>query len=81
MALEGEDCDLTALIDNYADLVAIGTIGDIVPLTGKPQLCKGWLAVNVPNRPDRPESFNRTGGDGGPPPDCWQCGVYACTAY
>ncbi len=35
MALEGRDCDLTALIDNYADLVAIGTIGDIVPLTGE----------------------------------------------
>lgn len=35
MALEGEDCDLTALIENYADLVAIGTIGDIVPLTGE----------------------------------------------
>lgn len=34
-ALEGEDCDLTALLDNYADLVAIGTIGDIVPLTGE----------------------------------------------
>jgi len=35
MALEGEDCDLTGLLDNYADLVAIGTIGDIVPLTGE----------------------------------------------
>ncbi len=35
MALEGRDCDLTALIENYADLVAIGTIGDIVPLTGE----------------------------------------------
>jgi single-stranded-DNA-specific exonuclease len=35
MALEGEDCDITSLIENYADLVAIGTIGDIVPLTGE----------------------------------------------
>lgn len=35
MALEGEDSDLTSLIENYADLVAIGTIGDIVPLTGE----------------------------------------------
>lgn len=35
MALEGEECDLTSLIENYADLVAIGTIGDIVPLTGE----------------------------------------------
>ena len=35
MALEGEDCNLGALLDNYADLVAIGTIGDVVPLTGE----------------------------------------------
>lgn len=35
MALEGEDCDITSLLDNYADLVAIGTIGDVVPLTGE----------------------------------------------
>lgn len=35
MALEGEDCDISALLDNYADLVAIGTIGDIVPLIGE----------------------------------------------
>lgn len=32
MALEGEYCDLDVLLDNYADLVSIGTIGDIVPL-------------------------------------------------
>ena len=31
-ALEGENCDLEGLLENYADLVAIGTIGDIVPL-------------------------------------------------
>ncbi|WP_277668325.1 single-stranded-DNA-specific exonuclease RecJ [Caproiciproducens galactitolivorans] len=35
MALEGEDCSPDALLDNYADLVAIGTIGDVVPLTGE----------------------------------------------
>ena len=35
MALEGEKCDLTGLLENYADLVAIGTIGDVVPLTGE----------------------------------------------
>lgn len=34
-ALEGPDADLAGLLDNYADLVAIGTIGDIVPLTGE----------------------------------------------
>jgi single-stranded-DNA-specific exonuclease len=35
MALEGEYCDLDSLLDNYADLLAIGTIGDIVELTGE----------------------------------------------
>lgn len=35
MALEGEYCDTNALLDNYADLLAIGTIGDIVELTGE----------------------------------------------
>lgn len=31
-ALEGEDPDIDRLIENYSDLVSIGTIGDIVPL-------------------------------------------------
>ena len=35
MALEGEECDITSLLDNYADLAAIGTIGDIVRLSGE----------------------------------------------
>lgn len=35
MALEGLECDLTGLLENYADLVAIGTIGDVVPLVGE----------------------------------------------
>ena len=35
LALEGEDCDVQGLLDNYADLVCIGTIGDVVPLTGE----------------------------------------------
>lgn len=35
MAIEGEYCDTNALLDNYADLLAIGTIGDIVDLTGE----------------------------------------------
>ena len=35
MALEGEKRDLTGLLENYADLVAIGTVGDVVPLTGE----------------------------------------------
>lgn len=35
MALEGEYCDLPSLLENYSDLLAIGTIGDIVELTGE----------------------------------------------
>lgn len=35
MALEMEDGDPQSLFDNYADLAAIGTIGDVVPLTGE----------------------------------------------
>ncbi len=33
LAMEGEYADLTSLLENYADLVCIGTIGDIVSLT------------------------------------------------
>lgn len=35
MALEMEDGDPQSLLENYADLAAIGTIGDVVPLTGE----------------------------------------------
>lgn len=35
MALEGEESDPEALLENYADLVAVGTIGDVVPLVGE----------------------------------------------
>lgn len=35
MALEGEYCDADSLLDNYADLLCIGTIGDIVELRGE----------------------------------------------
>ena len=34
-AMEGPECDVDALLENYGDLAAIGTIGDIVPLTGE----------------------------------------------
>ncbi len=37
-ALEGPDCDMQALVENYADLVTIGTIGDVVPLEGENRL-------------------------------------------
>lgn len=32
MGLEGEYCDVNSLLDNYSDLLTIGTIGDIVEL-------------------------------------------------
>lgn len=35
MALEGEYCDVDSLLDNYADLLSIGTIGDIMELRGE----------------------------------------------
>ncbi len=34
-ALEGESQDMTTLLENYADFLTIGTIGDIVSLTGE----------------------------------------------
>ena len=34
-ALEGPDCDAGSVLENYGDLAAIGTVGDIVPLTGE----------------------------------------------
>lgn len=37
-ALEGEDCDREGLLENYADLITIGTIGDVVSLTGENRL-------------------------------------------
>lgn len=34
-ALEGPEADAQGLLENYADLLAIATIGDVVPLTGE----------------------------------------------
>ena len=34
-ALEGPETGMETLVDNYADLAAIGTIGDVVPLVGE----------------------------------------------
>lgn len=44
-ALEGEMADLTTLLENYADFVAIGTIGDIVSLTGEN---RGFVKAGLP---------------------------------
>ncbi len=35
MAIEGEYCDLTYILENFADLAALGTIGDVVSLTSE----------------------------------------------
>ncbi len=46
--------DMTTLLENYADFVAVGTIGDIVSLTGgKPCACASRSAVIVAQRPSR----------------------------
>lgn len=35
MALEGEYADIDSLIENFGDIAALGTVGDIVPLRGE----------------------------------------------
>lgn len=35
MAIEGEYCDYTSILENFADLAALGTIGDVVSLTSE----------------------------------------------
>ncbi|MEE3449431.1 MAG: single-stranded-DNA-specific exonuclease RecJ [Acutalibacteraceae bacterium] len=35
MAYEGENADIEALLDEYSDIVALGTVGDLVNLTGE----------------------------------------------
>ena len=34
-AIEGEYADMASLLENYSDIVALGTIGDLVPLLGE----------------------------------------------
>lgn len=53
MALEGPELGAEALLDNYADLAAIGTIGDVVPLTGENRLLvsAGITALSNGDRP------------------------------
>jgi single-stranded-DNA-specific exonuclease len=53
MALEGPELGAEALLDNYADLVAIGTIGDVVPLTGENRLLVS-AGLNALSNGDRP---------------------------
>ena len=81
-ALEGEIADMTTLLENYADFVAVGTIGDIVSLTGgKPCACAGRSAVIVAQRPSLDlcaagaSKYERQGAF------FYQCGVYHCAAH
>ena len=52
-ALEGPDGGIEALIENYADLAAIGTIGDVVPLTGENRTIVR-AGLELMSRSDRP---------------------------
>ncbi len=53
MALEGEFCDVDMLLDNYADLLSIGTIGDIVELKGENRVFvkRGLQSIMNSDRP------------------------------
>ena len=51
-AIEGEFADVDSLLENYADLVAIGTVGDIVSLRGENRVLvkKGLMHINNSDR-------------------------------
>lgn len=52
MALEGEYADVETLMDEYSDVAAIGTIGDIVSLTGENRVIAKHGIKNI-NETDR----------------------------
>lgn len=52
MALEGEYADIETLMDEYSDIAAIGTIGDIVNLTGENRVIAKHGIKNI-NETDR----------------------------
>lgn len=47
MALEGEGCDVSSLLDNYSDLLCIGTVGDIVELKSENRVFVKRGLVNI----------------------------------
>ena len=47
MALEGENCDVSSLLDNYSDLLCIGTVGDIVELKNENRVFVKRGLVNI----------------------------------
>lgn len=52
LALEGPEADREAVLEEFGDLAAIGTIADIVPLCGENRrlVQKGLKLLNAPNR-------------------------------
>lgn len=52
-ALEGPELGPETLLENYADLAAIGTIGDVVPLTGENRMLVRAGVASI-SRTDRP---------------------------
>ena len=52
MAYDGESADLTSLLDLYSDLAAIGTVGDVVSLTGENRILvkEGLKRINSGKR-------------------------------
>lgn len=62
-AMEGAECDVDALLENYGDLAAIGTIGDIVPLTGenRPLVSAGLRYLPRTDRPGLRALLEQTG--------------------
>ncbi len=53
LAVALEDGDYTAVLDDYLDLVALGTVADIVPLTGENRtlVANGLSAIRNTSRP------------------------------
>ena len=51
-AIEGEYADVMGLLENYSDLAAIGTVGDIVPLIGENRVLvkNGLMHINNGDR-------------------------------
>ncbi|MBQ1507358.1 MAG: single-stranded-DNA-specific exonuclease RecJ [Ruminococcus sp.] len=53
MALEGEDCDVDYLLENYSDLLSIGTVADVMKLKGDNRVFvkRGLAGIAESDRP------------------------------
>lgn len=63
MALEGEYCDTMTLLDNYSDLLSIGTIGDVVELKDENRVFvkHGLESLTNTDRPGLEALINHSG--------------------